>query len=40
MKALPQIAIHGCIYDIADGLLKDLGVCLKSRKELEALQYP
>ncbi len=33
-----QIAIHGWIYDIADGLLKDLDVCITSRKELGILQ--
>lgn len=33
-----DIAIHGWIYDIADGLLKDLGVCVTSREELELLQ--
>jgi carbonic anhydrase len=33
-----EIAIHGWIYDIADGLLKDLDVCITSRKELDVLQ--
>lgn len=33
-----SIAIHGWIYDVADGLLKDLNVCIASRKELETLQ--
>jgi carbonic anhydrase len=33
-----EIAIHGWIYDIADGLLKDLDVCITSRKELDILQ--
>ena len=33
-----KIAIHGWIYDIADGLLKDLNVCVTSRKELDILQ--
>ena len=33
-----KIAIHGWIYDIADGLLKDLDVCVASRKELNNLQ--
>lgn len=33
-----EIAIHGWIYDIADGLLKDLNVCIASRKELDILQ--
>ncbi len=32
------IAIHGWIYDLADGLLNDLQVCITSRKELESLQ--
>ena len=33
-----KISIHGWIYDIADGLLKDLDVCITSRKELDVLQ--
>ncbi|MBI5186269.1 MAG: carbonate dehydratase [Nitrospinae bacterium] len=33
-----KIAIHGWIYDIADGLLKDLSVCITSLKELNILQ--
>jgi carbonic anhydrase len=33
-----EIAIHGWIYDIADGLLKDLGVCVTSAGELTDLQ--
>jgi len=33
-----EIAIHGWIYDIADGLLKDLDVCITSCKELSMLQ--
>jgi carbonic anhydrase len=33
-----EIAIHGWIYDIADGLLKDLDVCITSRQELDILQ--
>jgi carbonic anhydrase len=33
-----SIAIHGWIYDIVDGLLRNLDVCITSRKELEALQ--
>jgi carbonic anhydrase len=32
------ITIHGWIYDIADGLLKDLDVCITSCKELKVLQ--
>lgn len=34
-----KIAVHGWIYDIADGLLNDLAVCINSRKELENLQH-
>ncbi|MDI6809042.1 MAG: carbonate dehydratase [Candidatus Eisenbacteria bacterium] len=33
-----EIAIHGWIYDIADGLLKDLDACITSCKELDILQ--
>jgi carbonic anhydrase len=33
-----NIAVHGWIYDIADGLLKDLDVCIASREELDILQ--
>ncbi|OGV49900.1 MAG: carbonic anhydrase [Lentisphaerae bacterium GWF2_52_8] len=33
-----EIAIHGWIYDIADGLLRDMGVCLTSHKDLDVLQ--
>lgn len=33
-----EIAIHGWVYDIADGLLKDLDVCITSRRELDRLQ--
>jgi len=33
-----EITIHGWIYDIADGLLKDLNVCITSCNELESLQ--
>lgn len=32
------VVIHGWIYDIADGLLRDLDVCIASRTDLEALQ--
>ena len=31
------IAIHGWIYDIADGLLRDLGVCITSSEDTEVL---
>lgn len=33
-----KITIHGWIYDVADGLLRDLDVSITSRKELEILQ--
>jgi carbonic anhydrase len=33
-----QITIHGWIYDISDGLLKDLEVAISSLGELEVLQ--
>ena len=33
-----KIAVHGWIYDIADGLLKDLDVTLASRQKLDAIQ--
>jgi carbonic anhydrase len=33
-----KITIHGWIYDLADGLLKDLGVCISSLEELNILQ--
>ena len=33
-----HVAIHGWIYDIADGRLRDLDVCITTRKELEQLQ--
>ena len=33
-----KIMVHGWIYDLGDGLLKDLGVCVSSRKELRILQ--
>jgi carbonic anhydrase len=32
------VAIHGWIYDVADGLLKDLDVCLRCDEELRTLQ--
>jgi len=32
-----QTTIHGWIYDLADGLLKDLGVCIFSLDELHTL---
>jgi carbonic anhydrase len=33
-----EIAVHGWIYDIADGLLGDLEVCVSSLAELDTLQ--
>ena len=33
-----EIAIHGWIYGISDGMLKDLGVTVTSRAELRTLQ--
>ena len=33
-----KVMVHGWIYDLGDGLLKDLGVCISSRKELGSLQ--
>jgi carbonic anhydrase len=33
-----SLAIHGWIYDIADGLLKDLNVCITSRQDVDLLQ--
>lgn len=33
-----EIAIHGWVYGIADGRLKDLNVCIRSSLELDALQ--
>ncbi len=33
-----ETTIHGWIYDLADGLLKDLGVCISSLEELNNLQ--
>jgi carbonic anhydrase len=33
-----QITIHGWIYALADGLLKDLGMCVSSCDELKILQ--
>lgn len=32
------ITVHGWIYDVADGILKDLAVCITSREELDMLQ--
>lgn len=33
-----HITIHGWIYSIANGLLRDLGVCLSSRADVRALE--
>jgi len=33
-----EVTVHGWIYDLADGLVKDLEVSLSTRSELEALQ--
>ena len=33
-KSGQELAVHGWIYNIEDGLLTDLGVCLTSQKEL------
>ncbi|MCB0352901.1 MAG: carbonate dehydratase [Bdellovibrionales bacterium] len=32
------LAVHGWIYDVADGLLRDLNCCVTSRSEVQALQ--
>jgi carbonic anhydrase len=31
-----ELAVHGWVYDIQDGLLRDLGLCLTSEEELSA----
>ncbi|MFA6290989.1 MAG: carbonate dehydratase [Victivallales bacterium] len=33
-----KTTVHGWIYDLADGLLRDLGVCISSLEELNNLQ--
>lgn len=33
-----QVAVHGWIYDLADGLLRDQDVCIASQPELDSLQ--
>jgi carbonic anhydrase len=37
-KRQQEIAVHGWVYDISDGLLRDLNVCIRSDQELDALQ--
>lgn len=32
-----EIAVHGWIYDIGDGLLRDLDICITNQSELEAV---
>jgi carbonic anhydrase len=34
------LAVHGVVYDVADGLLRDLGVCVTSVRESMALSHP
>jgi carbonic anhydrase len=31
-----ELAVHGWVYDVQDGLLRDLGLCLTSEEELSA----
>jgi carbonic anhydrase len=31
-----ELAVHGWIYDVADGLLRDLGICVTAEAELPA----
>lgn len=33
-----SVTVHGWIYDVADGVLMDLDVCITSQQELEALR--
>lgn len=33
-----QVTIHGWVYGIQDGLLKDMGVCISSGEELRAIE--
>jgi len=32
------LAVHGWIYDVADGRLRDLGACITSRREIDVLR--
>ena len=32
-----ELAVHGWIYDVADGLLRDLGICVTSENELTSV---
>jgi carbonic anhydrase len=32
-----QLAVHGWVYDVGDGLLRDLGICVTSEAEIPAL---
>lgn len=33
-----SVSVHGWVYDLSDGLLKDLEVCLSTREELDHFQ--
>jgi carbonic anhydrase len=32
-----ELSVHGWIYSISDGLLRDLGLCISSEQELEQI---
>ncbi|WP_404361861.1 carbonate dehydratase [Marinobacter sp.] len=32
------LSVHGWVYDVADGLLRDFGLCITSESDLEAVQ--
>lgn len=36
-KRKQKLSIHGWIYDIKDGLLRDLGVCISDQKEISKI---